>query len=123
MPQDEIYLAKSFGDKQIEVVKSYDATFARDAFDQMDEEALEFLGRSIDLGARYDPLDTPSPNTPEYADALWQEVEEGAREDWNHFSYFIVLELRASQKLPRYVSADWPSAEAFAHRSLASCAA
>ncbi len=36
-----------------------------------------------------------------FADSLWQEVEDGAREDWNSFSYFIVTENRVTRKQSR----------------------
>jgi hypothetical protein len=54
-----------------------------------------------------------------YTDALWDELQESAREDWNTFSYFIVSEEAAGRSVPLYVSAEWPSAEAFANKYIA----
>jgi hypothetical protein len=59
-------------------------------------------------------LQSPSQEDPDFAETLWLEVEDGAREDWNTFSYFVVMEQAGSGSTPIYVSADWPSAEAFA---------
>ena len=95
------------GNKRVQVLKIYDATFAREAFGQMNEDALRFLSHSLDV-------QETSEVDPGFAEALWLEVEEGAREDWNTFSYFVVVEQEGSGSMPIYVSADWPSAEAFA---------
>ncbi len=107
MPQQEMYFQQEVGGKRVQVLKSYDATFAREAFGQMNEDALRFLSRSLDV------QDT-SEDDPDFAEALWLEVEDGAREGWNTFSYFVVVEQEGSGSTPIYVSADWPSAEAFA---------
>lgn len=58
------------------------------------------------------------PQTNGYADALWDEVQEGAREDWNTLSYFVVTEQVGGKTSALFVSADWPSAEAFAKEQL-----
>jgi hypothetical protein len=116
MPQQETYFEQQVGDKHIIVLKSYDGVFAREAFDRMGDEALQFLSSSLEHNEKYDAAEVPSPEDPEFADALWQEVEDGAREDWNTFSYFIVSEEIAGRTVPLYVSSDWPSAEVFAKR-------
>jgi hypothetical protein len=117
MPQQETYFEQQVGDKRILVLKSYDAAFAREAFDRMGEEALQFLSSSLKHSEKYDAKDVP-PEDPDFGDALWQEVEDGAREDWNAFSYFVVTEQSGREYVPLYVSADWPSAEAFAKSRL-----
>jgi hypothetical protein len=53
----------------------------------------------------------------DHIEALWQEVQDGAREEWNTFSYFS--EDAAGRFQPLLVSADWPSAEAFAKQHMA----
>jgi hypothetical protein len=73
----------------------------------MGTEALKFLEGSLDLAGESDP------------EALWEGIEDGAREDWNAFSYFIVSETVLGPTAPVFVSADWPSAEAFAKQRLA----
>lgn len=117
MPQQTSFFDQTVGDTRIEVLKSYDEAFAREAFDQMNEDALEFLARSLDLNGS-DTEVALNPESPEYADSIWDELKDGAREDWNSFSYFIVAEESAGRTAPLFVSADWPSAEAFAKRRI-----
>jgi len=113
MPRQETLLEREVNGRQLQIVKSYDPVFARDAFEQMEPMALDFLKQRLDLESKYDSADLPLPGDPEYADALWEEIEEGAREDWNAFSYFIVLAASNGTSQPLFVSPDWPSAEAF----------
>jgi hypothetical protein len=40
MPQQEVFLDNQIGDKRIQVLKSYDAAFARESFGSMNENAL-----------------------------------------------------------------------------------
>jgi hypothetical protein len=110
MPQQEAYFEQQIGAKRIIVLKSYDRAFAREAFEQMDERALRFLGGALKLeGSENSGAEDPS-----YADTLWGEIEDGAREDWNAFSYFIVTEQTGNEAVPVFVSPEWPIAEAFA---------
>lgn len=114
MPQQETFFDKEQNGHSVQVSKSYDARYAKEAFRAMDDSALDFLGRSFDLPSKYEPAGLPQPFDPEYADFLWDELEEEAREDWKTFSYFVVL----SDKSPLFVSPDWPTAEAFAQSAL-----
>ncbi len=113
MPRQETFLEREVNGCQLQVVKSYDSVFARDAFDQMEPTALDFLKHRLNLETKYDTAELPSSNDPDYADALWEEIEEGAREDWNTFSYFVALSASKETSHPLFVSPDWPSAEAF----------
>ena len=108
MPQSDVFMDERIGDKRVLVLKTYDSAFAREAFDVMDVQALKFL--SVSLGLE----DLPASDSPDFADSIWQELEDGAREDWNKFSYFVVTEDTANRPSPVFVSADWPTAEAFA---------
>jgi hypothetical protein len=108
MQEQEVFMDQTIGERRVQVLKSYDAAFAREAFDAMDEGALEFLSLRLDVE------DLPSPSSPDFADTIWQELEDGAREDWNRFSYFVVTESTGKGVTPVFVSADWPSAESFA---------
>jgi hypothetical protein len=117
MPQQEMFFERQVGDKRIVVLKSYDRAFAREAFDQMQPEALRFLGRFLELDSDKSVDDASSDD--DHIEALWQEVQDGAREEWNTFSYFIVTEETAGRSLPLFVSPDWPSAEAFAKQHIA----
>jgi len=80
----------------------------------MQPGALVFLASSLKLESKYEPTDIPAVNQDEYTEMLWEELQDGAREDWNAFSYFVVLETQASGRpIPVFVSTDWPTAEAF----------
>jgi hypothetical protein len=106
MPQQETSFDQQIGNTRVTVLKTYDRQFAREAFDQMEADALDFLQNRLQLDERED------------AEALWKEVEDGAREEWNTFSYFVVT--KAITGAPSYllVSSDWPTAEAFAQQRL-----
>ena len=41
MPQQEVFFAQKIGERSIEVVKTYDEAFAREAFGNMDANALQ----------------------------------------------------------------------------------
>ena len=121
MPRQTSFLDETVGNTRIEVLKSYDEAFAREAFDHMDENALRFLASSLDL-SNSEIAGGLSPENPDYADLIWDELKDGAREDWDSFSYFIVAEESAGRTASLFVPADWPSAEAFARQRLASYA-
>ena len=118
MREQSTFFEQRAGDRRIVVVKTYDAKIARGAFDQMTQEALETLGASLDLDSRFDATDIPPSHAEEYAEFLWEAVEDGAREDWNTFSYFVVREEGPNGTAALFVASDWPSAEAFAKSSL-----
>jgi hypothetical protein len=112
MPQQETYLERTVGKKQIRVLKTYDRSLARETFERMQPEALQFLGRFLDVDT--EGLQSAASDSRDVEEELWQEVEDGAREEWNTFSYFVVIEEADDVSATLYVSADWPSAEAFA---------
>lgn len=111
MPTQEIFFDEKAGGREIVVIKTYDRHFAREAFDGMSEDAKAVLTQAL--------LDAEVTSEGEGGDDdLWQAIEDGAREDWNSFSYFVVQE--KSEKSQRYVfvTSDWPTAERFAKRQL-----
>lgn len=112
MPQQSIYFDERTESKRVQVLKVYDASYARSCFEQMSEDALAFLSRSLDLGSKYELAELVT-------DLEWEDVEEEAREDGNRLSFFVVTEERNGQFAPIYVSPDWPSAEAFAKKLVA----
>jgi len=113
MPQQELFFERRVGERTIEVIKTYDRTFAREAFDMMEEAAQTQLWQSLDIEQTYDVTDIPTLSSPDRADFLWEELLDAAREDGSLLSFFVVAEVgRTSKSL--YVSPDWPSAEAFA---------
>ena len=119
MPQQELFYEQTAGDRRIEVLKTYDQHFAREAFSNMDEAALQSLWNALKPEEIYDPVNLPSLNDPndvagEAEAFLWDELVDQARERDNLLSFFVVNEVQGSRSENLYVSPDWPSAEAFA---------
>ncbi len=119
MPSQEVFFEQESEGRRIEVLKSYDQNYAREAFKNMDEEAQQDLWNSMKPEELYDPAGLPTPQEPEERAAfLWDELVEQAREDWQTHSFFIVNEVKGGRREALYVSPDWPSAEAFAKGQL-----
>lgn len=123
MPKQKTFLEESADGVAVEVLKTYDRSYAREVFGSIGDDAREALEAALDIGANYEPADIPDPNGSEYDDFLWEELLEAAREDVrqdpNLYSFFVVTETRAGKTGDLYVSPDWPSAEAFAKKLLA----
>ncbi len=118
MPQQEVFFEQVTGDRRIQVLKTYDSAFAREVFDEMDDDAQTILWNSLGIEQTYDDADLPSPGDPDRADFLWDELLDAAREDVRLSpslrSFFVVNEIRSATPHSLYVSSDWPSAESFA---------
>lgn len=119
MPQQELFYEQAAGDRRIEVLKTYDQHFAREAFSNMDGPALRSLWSALKPEDIYDPVNLPSLDDPndvsgEAEAFLWDELVDQARERDNLFSFFVVNEVRSGRSESLYVSPDWPSAEEFA---------
>jgi len=124
MPKQESFFAESNGNFTVEVLKSYDAAYAREAFRNMDDGALDRLWKVLEPDKIYEPsglpkLDDPDDVNGEAEAFLWDELQEQAREDGNLLSFFIVNKIVGARSESLYVSPDWPSAEAFAREQLA----
>jgi hypothetical protein len=119
MPEQEIFFSESLNGKHVQVIKTYDSQLAREAFEQMDDNSKNVLKQTLLTEGVFD-FGKPEETTD---DDLWQGVEDGAREDWNSFSYFIVLE--KSREASRYLFAcsDWPTAERVAKLNLSALSA
>ena len=113
-----MFLEEKTGDRRIEVLKTYDVSYAREAFEQMDETAHLLLWTSLGIEQNYDEDDVPSRKHPERDDFLWEELLDEAREDGNLLSFFVVNEINGTNSESLYVSPDWPSAEAFAKKRI-----
>jgi hypothetical protein len=114
MPQQEIFFEQQIGNRKVEVLKSYDTVFAHEAFARMQSGAVDFLADSLKLAEKYEPADIPPADQEQYAEMLWEDLQDGARENWNTFSYFVVMETQTGGlPTPVFVSNDWPTAEAF----------
>ena len=114
MRVQEVFFEQEQNGHRVEIIKIYDAASAREAFAEMDDAALDFLTQALNLAGSYDPADIPEKSSLEFADFLWEELRDNAREDGNVCSFFIVQEVREGVSRNLYVSPDWPSAEAFA---------
>lgn len=123
MPQQEVFFEQVTGHRRIQVLKTYDPAYAREVFDEMDEDAQSRLWKSLDIEQTYDVAGLPAATDPSRADFLWDELMDSALEDVrlnpNLRSFFVVNEIRGAAPQSLYVSADWPSAESFAKNLLA----
>jgi hypothetical protein len=113
MPRQETFLVVKHGDETVEVLKTYDETFAREAFRNMDDEALAHLAASLKPESIYEESGLPKPGEDGYEDFIWDVMVDDAREDWNSFSYFVVTKSNGRKTEGLFVSGDWPTAEAY----------
>lgn len=120
MPHQETFFDKKSGQMSVKVLKTYDRAYAREAFNNMNEAAYAYLWNVMKIEQDYDTSDISSTDEANRLDFLWGEVEDAAREDGNVSSFFIVNEQKGTNTDTIYVSADWPSAEAFAKDRLQS---
>ena len=119
MPKQEIFFEQQVGDRRIEVLKSYDQVYAREAFQNMDDQAQQQLWDALKPEEIYETAGLPSPDEELEREAfLWDELLEQAREDGSLLSFFVVNETHGRRSESLYVSPDWPSAEAFAQKHL-----
>jgi hypothetical protein len=124
MPRQEVFLEQQTGNRQVAVLKIYDRSYAREVFNGIDTEARTALAVALELEKNYEPAEIPAPDGIDYDDFLWDELLEAAREDVrndpNLYSFFVVSEAKLAQSRDLYISPDWPSAEAFAMKLIAS---
>lgn len=113
MPRQETFLSTTVAGRTIEVIKTYDGKYAREAFSRMDNVALDYLAASMDLTSNFEKSDIPERTDDDYAEFLWEAMVEAAREDGNLFSYFVVTESKPVVEKDLFVSPDWPTAEAY----------
>jgi hypothetical protein len=119
MPQQEVYFEQKTDKGTIEILKTYDRHYAREAFANMDESARRYLWNSLGIDENYDPADRPSIDQSDSEDFLWEEMLDAAREDGNLLSFFVVSQTQNGFSKELYISPDWPSAEAFAKKRIA----
>ena len=124
MPKQEVFFEQSASGTRIEVLKSYDQSYAREAFGEMGEDALQRLWETLKPEEIYDSGELPPLSDPdgEGEAFLWDELLEQAREDGTLLSFFIVNETVGSHTESLFVSPDWPSAERYAKERLSSSA-
>lgn len=114
MPHQELFFEQSAGDCEIQVLKTYDQSYAREVFDDMNESARMHLWKSLGIHENFEAADVPRIHTLDGADFLWDQLVEAAREDGNLLSFFVVIESKGALSKSLYVGPDWPSAEVFA---------
>lgn len=120
MPRQEVFFEQQTGNRRVEVLKTYDRTYAREVFSGIDTEARKALAAALELEKNYEPADIPNSDGIDYDDFLWDELLEAAREDVrndpNLYSFFVVTVAKSGHSQDLYVSPDWPSAEAYAKK-------
>lgn len=117
MPLQETYLEKPLSDGRALVIKTYDINLAHDAFRRIGDDALAHVVNALRLEDLFEADDIPARSSPDYAEFIWETLSDEAREDGNLKSFFILYrEVQGRPLKPLYVSADWPSAEAFSQR-------
>jgi len=122
MPRQETFLREAANGVEVEVLKTYDKSYAQEVFRGMSTEALEALAATLNLEGKYEDADIPAPHATDYADFIWDEICEGAIEDVRQSptlsSFFVVVETNAGKAEELYVTPDWPSAEVFARNRI-----
>ena len=122
MPRQEIFLREAANGVEVEVLKTYDKSYAQEVFRGMSTEALEALAATLNLEGKYEVTDIPAPDATDYADFIWDDICEGAIEDVRQSptlsSFFVVVETNAGKAEELYVTPDWPSAEVFARNRI-----
>jgi hypothetical protein len=114
MPQQEVYFEQKTGNRRIVVLKTYDQNYAREAFDNMDEDAQADLRKALGIDDLYEAAEIPDIHSLDGAEFMWDELLECAREEGNLLSFFVVNEQKGMASESLYVAPDWPSAEGFA---------
>jgi hypothetical protein len=126
MPQQELFFEQQVEDRLISVVKTYDRSYAREVFRNVDENAMKSLAAALEIEGNHNPEDIPDPDGQDYDDFLWEELSEASLEDVREspalYSFFVVTETTAGKVRDIYISADWPSAENFAKRRISGAA-
>jgi hypothetical protein len=76
MPQQETFSKQATDDGRLQILKTYDRPFARQAFTSMDEDAQTYLWNSLGIDQNYDPTDVRPLHDPDSEDFLWEELIE-----------------------------------------------
>jgi hypothetical protein len=113
MPQQETFLTLKSRDETVRVLKTYDESYAREAFRNMDDEALAYLAASLKPESLYEESDIPKPGDEGYEDFNWDVMVDDAREDWKTFSYFVVTNSNGRKTEELFVPGDWPTAKVY----------
>ena len=112
MPSQQIFLSKKRDHSTLRVLKTYDVSFAREAFEEMDDKAILHLVSALLAEGHFEPEDVPE-SILEHPDFIWSQVLELARERDSNLSFFVVTRVFRQERSLLYVSPDWPTAESF----------
>jgi hypothetical protein len=107
MPAQEAFFKQRIGAEFFKIIKTYDASLAREAFADMGPLALHHLAESLMIEQQYESNEIPSASVDD-PDFLWEELCESAREDGQKCSFFVVSKASKLRRSFRHVSADWP---------------
>ena len=122
MPKQKTFLREAANGVEVEVIKTYDKAFAHEVFQGMGAEELMRLAATLNLSEKYEASDIPKPDDADYEGFIWEEICEDAVEDVRQSpivsSFFVVIENHAGKSQELYISADWPSAEAYARNRI-----
>jgi hypothetical protein len=122
MPKQETFFRESAAEIVIEVLKTYDRSYAQEVFRGISSETQNAVAATLEIDKNYEAVDIPAPDSSEYEEFLWNELCDAALEDVRQspslVSFFVVGETRAGKTEDLFISADWPSAEAFAKARL-----
>ena len=64
MPKQETFLEESADGVAVEVLKTYDRSYAREVFGSIGDDARKALEAALDIGANYEPADIRIPTEP-----------------------------------------------------------
>jgi len=103
MPSQELYLEKKAGSDVFQVLKTYNTTFAKEAFAAMDEGAFEHLSKSLSISEEYTADEMPN-SADDLEGLIWEEMYDSASEHGQIKSYFIVRRSSPSGDDLLYVS-------------------
>ena len=84
MPKQESWLRESASGTTVEILKTYDRSYAREVFRSVDYEAKKRLAAALEIEKNHDPEDIPDPDGQDYEDFLWEELSEASLEDVRH---------------------------------------
>lgn len=118
MPQHAVFFEERAGDRLIVVLNTYDRSYAREVFGNLDDSAMKAIAAALEIEKNYDPADVPAPDGQDYEDFLWEELSEASLEDACQsarlYSFFVVTETKPGKAEDIHISADWPSAKEYA---------
>jgi hypothetical protein len=104
MPKQESWFRESAGGTAVEILKTYDRSYAREVVRKVDDEAIlssrwrlwqgcalpaaahgtKSLAAALEIEKNHDPEDGPDPDAQDYEDFLWEELSEASLEDVRH---------------------------------------